>query len=56
MITKDIVMGVLIGLILVVGTTTGVVYVVDGYTPLVTRLCLVGFILGIVGYATATWE
>ncbi len=50
---KDMVLGVLIGLILLVGVITGVAYAVDGFTPLVTRLCMVGAILGVAGWVAA---
>lgn len=50
---KEIILGVFIGLILLIGATTGAIYVAEGFTPTAQRLCIFGSVVGVVGWVVA---
>ncbi len=45
---KETILGAFIGLMLLIGATTGVIYVTEGFTPLAQRLCVLGVVWAII--------
>lgn len=50
---REIILGVVLGLIFIIGVVTGVIYIVEGFTPMAQRLCILGTIVGVVGWVVA---